>query len=259
MSMLTSWSRILWILILGAIAWIFLFKAEKVPDAKVTGGAGTSTAVGSRPTALSGSPAVRMMESQEATKHSPIVRPSVAEKVATTYKRKSLVAVTGSEPTAEDPPEQTGTIPSQETHRAERPDLKNSHPEIGRPFPLSDSLSVACKHRRWCTNLAVPLLAEFAKEPRDQKWASQNEAALGAYVQARGPSEFKLRVVECRTTLCVMEVASPAGRSFRDGRKLYEVDGLQGIDEYEYMDSVVEDVPVYNVRVTLWIYRRRAE
>jgi hypothetical protein len=90
---------------------------------------------------------------------------------------------------------------------------------IGRPFPISESVSSGCEREGSdspCMDV-VNLLTQMAEEPRDLRWAKETEAGLQAWLSQS--SEFTIRAIECRTTLCAVEVSSihgPLGR-FRYG------------------------------------------
>lgn len=79
---------------------------------------------------------------------------------------------------------------------------------VGRPFPVSASVAAGCKVYT-CPEMDE-VLARFAQEPRDSAWAAQMEAKLQDYVESQ-PGQYQIRAIECRTTLCFIEVASPYG------------------------------------------------
>jgi hypothetical protein len=76
---------------------------------------------------------------------------------------------------------------------------------IGRPFPVSASVISGCKSAG-CPRVDE-YLSQFAQEPRDLAWASDMEIALRNYVTASQP-DVTIRNVECRTSVCFIEVAS---------------------------------------------------
>lgn len=83
---------------------------------------------------------------------------------------------------------------------------------VGRPFPVSESVKTYCHkdvvNRRPSLCLDVfDLLPQFSREPRDPKWAAEMEADLGEIV-TNEPGDHTIRVIECRRTLCAMEVVS---------------------------------------------------
>jgi hypothetical protein len=79
---------------------------------------------------------------------------------------------------------------------------------IGRPFPVSASVAAGCKV--YTCPETDEALARFAREPQDPAWSAQMEAKLQNYVESQ-PGQYKIRAIECRTTLCFIEVASPYG------------------------------------------------
>jgi len=81
---------------------------------------------------------------------------------------------------------------------------------IGRPFPLSQSVIQTCTHppgRSHCPHLAE-FLADFAAEPREHEWAQTSESQLRKFIMSSNSGELTIRTIECRTTRCVIEVAS---------------------------------------------------
>lgn len=104
--------------------------------------------------------------------------------------------------------------------RDDASDAANTEPEdadpaavIGRPFPVSASVTAECQ-RYGCPELDQPL-AHFAQEPRDLTWAREMETKLREFILADS-GQFTIRNIECRTSLCVIEVASVRGQ-FLDG------------------------------------------
>jgi len=83
---------------------------------------------------------------------------------------------------------------------------------IGRPFPISASVESSCKvlskpGQDACSE-THELLALMAQEPRDPVWAPDMEDKLRGLILASESGKFVPRAVECRTTLCVVEVVS---------------------------------------------------
>lgn len=54
------------------------------------------------------------------------------------------------------------------------------------------------------------LLSEMSQEPRDEVWAAEAEVRLRSLIMAE-PTPFTVRAVECRTSLCAIELASIYG------------------------------------------------
>jgi hypothetical protein len=84
---------------------------------------------------------------------------------------------------------------------------------VGRPFPISTSVENLCrklssKDDDHCA-FTHRLLEDFAQQPRDPVWASNMESKLRALVMSQ--AGYTIRTIECRTSLCVAEVASLYG------------------------------------------------
>jgi hypothetical protein len=84
---------------------------------------------------------------------------------------------------------------------------------IGRPFPVSPSVESGCKLDDSCSDLHQ-MLSRFAEEPRDPAWASEMEGKLRDLVMLDS-GEYTVRDVECRTSICLVEVASLYGVYYR--------------------------------------------
>jgi hypothetical protein len=86
---------------------------------------------------------------------------------------------------------------------------------VGRPFPVSESIEAICKRYSTPTKDDCAeehqLMEKMAQEPRDPKWASGLEAKLRQEVLATGPGKYDVRAIECRSTLCALEVQSKFG------------------------------------------------
>jgi hypothetical protein len=129
------------------------------------------------------------------------------------------------------------------------------HPEVGRPFPLSDSVLAGCKLRNYCVGEAIPVLSEFADEERNPEWAAQIEAEIGNYVAQRASEGYALRVTECRTTLCAAEVVSQRSEVFYLHR---EPESLHKRISLDIIIGFPEILPTYQENVvTLLIFQRR--
>ncbi len=89
---------------------------------------------------------------------------------------------------------------------------------IGRPFPVSASVEARC--RNWANKADDPcedvhkLLSRMAQEPRDTAWAAQMEEEIRDQVMTGSPGKYSIRAVECRTSVCAVEVASLFGLYF---------------------------------------------
>jgi hypothetical protein len=86
---------------------------------------------------------------------------------------------------------------------------------IGRPFKISPSVQAGCKEVT-CPELEADL-AKFAQQPRDPAWASEMEARLEDYIENSEPNKYQIRNIECRTSMCYVEVASIYGQLFPPG------------------------------------------
>ena len=84
------------------------------------------------------------------------------------------------------------------------------------PFAVSKSVAEACKpakpgvFRQSACDRANHLLAEMAREPRDEPWATVSERVLRAYAEQE-PGKFSIRALECRKSICFIETASIFG------------------------------------------------
>lgn len=129
---------------------------------------------------------------------------------------------------------------------------------IGRPFPVSESVAADCRNLLPKSHEAVPCgallpeLSEMAQEPRDRVWATDMEAKLRDFVLAQ-PNNFTVRLIECRLSLCAVEVASTYGGfpyviTYRSLRK--KVSAWKGVHGFE------TDASGAKVTVTLFMVER---
>jgi len=86
---------------------------------------------------------------------------------------------------------------------------------IGQRFPISASVEAPCSQQAKRGNEAqcgevLPLLSEMSQEPRDETWAPAMEEKLRNLIMNE-PAPFEIRDIECRTSLCAVEVASANG------------------------------------------------
>lgn len=81
---------------------------------------------------------------------------------------------------------------------------------IGRPFPLSASMQAACKVEFDGCKRLYDDLSTLAQEPRDPHWSDAMETKLRNYVEAES-GDFTIRSLECRSSVCAIEVASMNG------------------------------------------------
>lgn len=84
---------------------------------------------------------------------------------------------------------------------------------IGQPFQVSPSVETICKRfsseERDSCAVVHRVLAEFSQEPRDVAWATNIEDRLRTLAEF---DNYTVRDIECRTSLCVGEVAAISGR-----------------------------------------------
>lgn len=91
---------------------------------------------------------------------------------------------------------------------------------IGRPVKISPSVQTKCKEESavigdedsFC-EAAFQLVKKMVGEPRDLKWAPMTESLLQGYVHAIESEigEIVMRNLECRKSICILEVASQYG------------------------------------------------
>jgi hypothetical protein len=131
---------------------------------------------------------------------------------------------------------------------------------VGVPFPVSASIESGCNGRHYvptCTD-AFEKLAAMMQEPRDLAWASRMERKIQDEIISEGDGRFGVRNVECRLTICALEVTSrlspPTGvymtppLEFINTNKLYS--NVCGYSPIETDDSGVKTT------ITLVVYRR---
>ena len=85
--------------------------------------------------------------------------------------------------------------------------------ETNRPFPTSESVRHDCQGTSAGVGICeavMQLLQKFAEEPRDPGWAPDTEARIRAFVESEG-GKFAIRALECRTSVCAVEVESVHG------------------------------------------------
>jgi hypothetical protein len=134
----------------------------------------------------------------------------------------------------------------------------NSRAEVGQPFPVSRSMQSQCKRNPVPTAEACAgvskLLEEMAQEPRDEGWAMEVEAELRAHVLREHPTA-RIRALECRTSLCAVEVAAETGYLVILGE---EEQRKCGIYDLSHASSSFETAPSGSkVTVTLRVFERR--
>jgi hypothetical protein len=131
--------------------------------------------------------------------------------------RRPLTGVTGPAPKEEVPAvaaimralqEPMSAVGASESTAVLSGDSGGGHEEIGRAFPVSQSVYDSCARTPLpsCTG-GFKALAALAQEPRDPVWAPRLEAKIAEWLMSddRHP---EIRAIECRTTLCAYEVAT---------------------------------------------------
>lgn len=145
-------------------------------------------------------------------------------------------------------------ILAREEVRRDLPWLSGVDP-LGIPFPTSDSVNRACEEMEHLGSANCQdhysALAKLASEPRDEEWAASIAKSILSVVASQ--PEFFIRSLDCRTTLCAVEIESTIGAFDRhEARKLdkylVRVDRVYG---YERNNSN------QRVTVTSMTFRRR--
>jgi hypothetical protein len=83
---------------------------------------------------------------------------------------------------------------------------------VGVPFPVSASVEAGCNgkiHDLPSCRRVFERLKIMAQEPRDRAWATRMEGKIQDAILSEGPGIFGVRNVECRQTICAVEVISP--------------------------------------------------
>ena len=76
----------------------------------------------------------------------------------------------------------------------------------GRPFEISASVKEGCKSDTIECPLVMSSIEKMTGEPRDVAWADKMEAAIQSAFDSQGYGRYVIRDVECRSSLCVLEV-----------------------------------------------------
>lgn len=122
---------------------------------------------------------------------------------------------------------------------------------IGRPFPLSLTVTDSCESELGHCEDEYRLLSRMEKEPRDERWADRAEGDLRKYFLGEG--KYKIRALECRQTLCAVEVGSIHGPFL--GLNIEHSDEYRLFEE-ESQFAYEKGAYGLQVTVTLWIARR---
>jgi hypothetical protein len=104
-----------------------------------------------------------------------------------------------------------------EQHIGQQPTLSTvADPDasfIGISFPVSASVETPCtrnklRHKLDLCERQHNALAEMAQEPRDNIWAPKTETLIQDKVTSQGPGIYSVRNIECRSSICAVEVES---------------------------------------------------
>ena len=57
-------------------------------------------------------------------------------------------------------------------------------------------------------------VAKMVTEPRDIEWAARMEEKIQAAVAMEGPEKYAIRNLECRTSMCILEVETRVPEPF---------------------------------------------
>jgi hypothetical protein len=77
---------------------------------------------------------------------------------------------------------------------------------VDQPFTISASIREGCKRDTIECPLVMASVGKMVKEPRDVEWAAKMEATIQSAFDSRGLGKYAIRNVECRTSLCILEV-----------------------------------------------------
>lgn len=109
---------------------------------------------------------------------------------------------------------------------------------IGRAFPVSTASRDFCSQQETgsassCSSIE-DAFANFSEEPRDNGWAEKMENELREYV---GTQEYRYTILalECRSSLCAIEVVSPDGQMLFDPPSSFkQATQLSTIDRFHF-------------------------
>jgi hypothetical protein len=140
----------------------------------------------------------------------------------------------------------------------------------GQAFPVSAAVQEGCDRilrekllgEQHCL-MAKQALEKMRQERRDEPWATETEAKMRRIIEATpsgNAGHYTIRAVECRESMCAVEVASPTGPypepTLR--RKLTEDDKVfASTPSPLYMTAMELSSSVQQVYVTVCIYTRQ--
>ncbi len=86
-----------------------------------------------------------------------------------------------------------------------------SYDEVGRHFPVSQSVQSTCETYSDRCKHQYELLSAMKDQPRDLAWAPKLESRLREALEG-DEGAYRVRTIECRLSLCAVEVESTMGR-----------------------------------------------
>lgn len=142
-------------------------------------------------------------------------------------------------------------IPGSDASAVDRPSAR-------RVFPVSPSIEAQCAthpipNREECDDVE-DYLRKMMLQSRDETWASTTEAKLRDYA-TQISNDMQIRALECRETLCAMEVATVTGNL--DLLPWREVAALGVDDRSHFIMGYESDQSGVQEKIVLRIYERR--
>lgn len=125
----------------------------------------------------------------------------------------------------------------------------------GHTFPVSKSVRSDCEGNSRGVGICVDvaqLLKTFNEEPRDVSWASDMEARIRTFVNSE-EGKFTIRALECRTSVCAVEVESIHGPYLGVD---YETQVANGVEDSVASFGDEKDALGQDVTVTLRLIER---
>jgi len=93
--------------------------------------------------------------------------------------------------------------------------IKRSSVSADAPFPVSSSIRETCDHLSDSTGAdcaeLYELLNRMSAEQEDPTWARMTEAKLWSFLRSANRPVFSTRAIQCRSTVCVVEVEAAFG------------------------------------------------
>jgi hypothetical protein len=84
--------------------------------------------------------------------------------------------------------------------------LRTDQSVVGQPFEISASVKQGCVGDTVECPLVFASVARMIQEPRDIDWAVKMEEKIQAAVEKQRPGAYMIRNLECRTTICILEL-----------------------------------------------------